>query len=425
MRIRRSLRLYFLAVMFLVGSVTILIMSGVAVNYFFSGMDMAMAGSMRAQARQVTPQENHPVKLGEVTVAMRWQDLPLPIRETFNEDELIPNELLKHIEGIPITKPPKRGYFAMKIVDRGEAVYVSMELPEREGDTRFRDEEIPHFFYIIFTALGALLLFSAALFVILRIVSTPIEDLREWAKSLDKEKLKEPIPSFQYSELNSLAEIVQSSLSSVQDSLDREKQFLGYASHELRTPIAVTRTNTELLSKMISKEVDKAKQEEVLERIERAVFTMTDLTETLLWLNRQEDKSLPTESIVLGDLVTQINQELTYVLHGKQVEVSISTDNTELKLPSGLCRIVITNLIRNAFQHTYCGKVVIEQIGNDLRIDNDNLSNNEVEQDLGFGLGLELTERLIDQYGWHYENTATSSGRSVVVCFALPLELKV
>ncbi|WP_244225164.1 histidine kinase dimerization/phospho-acceptor domain-containing protein [Vibrio aquaticus] len=62
--------------------------------------------------------------------------------------------------------------------------------------------------------------------------------------------------------------------------------FLGYASHELRTPIAVTRNNSELLCKMISKGIPSEKQLVVLDRIERAGFTMTDLTETLLWLNQ-------------------------------------------------------------------------------------------------------------------------------------------
>ncbi|GEA49876.1 hypothetical protein VIN01S_06800 [Vibrio inusitatus NBRC 102082] len=372
---------------------------------------------MRTQALQFKPSDSHPIKLGEMTVASRWEDLPQAIQDLFKETDLAPNELKKHIEGIPLVPPPKAGYFVMKVIDKDNVVYVSVVFPNTKNDKHFRNDETPHYFYIIFTALGALCLFCAALFGILRIVSEPIENLREWAKSLNKEKLEQPIPNFKYSELNSLASIVQSSLSSVQDSLGREKQFLGYASHELRTPIAVTRTNTELLRKMISKEVDKAKQEEVLERIERAVFTMTDLTETLLWLNRQEDKSLPISTITLGDLVAQIKHELLYILHGKKVNVYIESDETKLELPLGLCRIVITNLIRNAFQHTTHGEVLIKQIGTELQIDNYNLSENESKQELGFGLGLELTERLIKQYGWYYENTLKPSGRNVLIDF--------
>lgn len=59
----------------------------------------------------------------------------------------------------------------------------------------------------------------------------------------------------------------------------------------------------------------------------------------------------------------------------------------------------------------------LKQVGSKLQIDNCNLSENESEQELGFGFGLELTERLLKQYSWHYENAPNSSGRSVVVEF--------
>ncbi|WP_275667291.1 HAMP domain-containing sensor histidine kinase [Vibrio sp. Isolate24] len=276
---------------------------------------------------------------------------------------------------------------------------------------------MPQFIYIVFVAIAAILAFSLILIAFIRSVSTPVEELKDWAKSLDKEKLSQPIPGFDYRELNTLAEIIKSSLSSVQEGLEREQRFLGYASHELRTPIAVTRTNSELLKKMILKKLDEDKQLEVLERIERTGYTMTDLTETLLWLNRQEDKTLPFSDLVIGDLITQIDHELEYLLQGKAVKVSLNVDETKHSLPLGLCRIVITNLVRNAFQHTYQGEVSIEQAESRLVITNRNLSHGEREEELGFGLGLELTERLISQYGWYYENSAIEYGRRVEVHF--------
>ncbi len=103
----------------------------------------------------------------------------------------------------------------------------------------------------------------------------------------------------------------------MQQSLDREQEFLSYASHELRTPIAVTRTNSELLSKMMTVNNSPEKQIEVVERIKRASITMTDLTETLLWLNRSEGKSLVTENVQLGELTEQLVHDLDYLLEGK------------------------------------------------------------------------------------------------------------
>ncbi|NRF30320.1 sensor histidine kinase [Vibrio coralliilyticus] len=415
MKIRRSLRLYFLFAMLLTGSLTIIAMSGVAVSYFFSGLDMAMTGFMRTQAYQVELTDNTPVKINDLTVARRWQDLPQPIQDNLNPNELVLNEVLKKVVGVPLIESPKAGYFAMKMEHKGDVRYASVLFLDNE----FSPGEMPQFIYIVFVAIAAILAFSLILIAFIRSVSTPVEELKDWAKSLDKEKLSQPIPGFDYSELNTLAEIIRSSLSCVQEGLEREQRFLGYASHELRTPIAVTRTNSELLKKMILKKLDEDKQLEVLERIERAGYTMTDLTETLLWLNRQEDKTLPFSDLVIGDLITQIDHELEYLLQGKEVKVSIKVDATQYSLPHGLCRIIITNLVRNAFQHTYQGEVIIEQSGSRLVITNHNVSQGDGEDELGFGLGLELTERLISQYGWYYDNSATNSGRRVELHFSL------
>lgn len=48
---------------------------------------------------------------------------------------------------------------------------------------------------------------------------------------------------------NSLSELMQQHVDDLQQALTREKKFLAYASHELRTPITVLLSNSELLDK--------------------------------------------------------------------------------------------------------------------------------------------------------------------------------
>jgi two-component sensor histidine kinase len=86
-------------------------------------------------------------------------------------------------------------------------------------------------------------------------------------------------------------------------------------------------------------------------------------------------------------------------------------------LPEALCRIDISNLIRNAFQYTWSGKVDISLTGKKLEILNINEADEERNDELGFGLGLELTERLVGQQGWGYTNKETGAGRRVVIEF--------
>ena len=304
----------------------------------------------------------------------------------------------------------------MKVMKGDEVRYVSAVFDQTQ-DHFLEDKALPHFVTIFLTALAAIVLFFAILVLILRKVASPVEQLKNWAKSLDKDNLNEPTPDFHFSELNTLASIIRDSLSSVQSSLEREQKFLGYASHELRTPIAVTRTNSELLEKLIQKGKSPEKQLEVVDRIKRAGFTMTDLTETLLWLTRQQDKDLPLDNINLGDMLQQINHDLTYLLNGKPVTVSLESDESQYQLPAGLTRIVLTNLIRNAYQHTGNGTVDIVQKGSRVVIVNCNTDGSIEDNELGFGLGLELTERLLAQYDWQYHNQEQAGGRKVQVDF--------
>ena len=417
MKIRPSLKLYFLAMMIVTGFTTITVMSVVSFNYFFTGIDFSLSHSMREQAYKQPIFDGKPQVINDFFVASRWEDLPEQLKMNLNQHELIEEKLLKNVDGNPLFSPPKTGYFAMLINnEEGKKRYIgSMFI--NQAPQPHKQHEIPPFFYIVIIAIIAMLLFSLVPYFLLRKIATPVEKLMIWTKNLNKEQLLQSAPDFYYSEFNKLASIVQSSLQSVQEALEREQRFLGYASHELRTPIAVTRTNTELLRKMIAKGINTEKQLEVLDRIERASLTMTDLTETLLWLNRQSDKSVPIKAVAVGSMAKQLLEELTYLLNGKNVQVSIEVDETTHLLPESLCKIVITNLIRNALQHTNEGTITIKQSEGSLVISNHNLSDDKTKEELGFGLGLELTERLVQHYGWQYKNVSINDGHHVEINF--------
>jgi len=433
MKIRPSLKGYFLIMIIITGVTTISIMSAVSFNYFLTGIDFSMSNAMRAQAYKKPVSDGHPIQLNDFIVATRWEDLPPLIKANLNQEDVVDNLLLKSIDGNPLFGPPEAGYFVLRVTRKNKIRYISSMFvsPKWQYSEPSVQDKIPPFFYLSLIAFALMALFALVPYFIIRKVANPVEKLMAWTKNLSKGKLIQPIPDFHFSELNSLASIVQSSLRSVQEGLDREQRFLGYASHELRTPIAITRTNTELLRKMIEKDISVNKQLQVLERIERASFNMTDLTETLLWLNRKTDKSIPLISISIGKLTEQLLEELTYLLSGKNVEVKIKTDETLLLLPQALCRIVINNLLRNALQHTTEGKIRIIQAGSKLIINNREFDSQEIEDigqiektenqlknELGFGLGLELTERLIQHYDWQYKNVATEDGHYVEINFS-------
>ncbi|WHR52340.1 HAMP domain-containing sensor histidine kinase [Vibrio furnissii] len=420
MKLRRSLKIFFAFSVMAMGTITVLSYSTLAANYFEQGLDGGMRMTMLEIGHRAELLEGKPERMLGFQVARRWQDVQPEIRAEFSKptEHL---ELLKHIDRSSWFSTPKRALFLMRYdQDRAETLYISRVVDDFTHPKFERDMPAgkwPHVIKLLsYGALG-IVIFALCMMFLMQMVARPIERLWQWAKHLTPNQLNEPLPDFQYNELNRLADVVRSSLSTVEDSLRREQKFLAHASHELRTPIAVVRSNAELLAKLLDKPESLEKQKQVVERIVRAGVTMTDLTETLLWLNRGKESEPPLSEVNLQALIEQICQELHYLVRDKEVTVDVQLSAGQFLLPKTLCHIVLSNLIRNAYQHTLLGKVVITQRGSQVTIANHDHSGANAHDTLGFGLGLELTNRIIRHYAWPYHTIEHDHGRDVTINF--------
>ena len=403
-----SIRLLFFAVMLLMGFLLSAFFSGMTLKYFEHGLDMSIRESMINVAREAYPVEvGHPIKSIGFDVAAEWQDLPQEVRKHIQVQPEEDNLLNKYRVGgnIFTFERPEKFIVVVRVnFPEGQSLYVSKIL---EPDIKLelsRRKSLFHPVWILVSGMSAMLIFSVVIVLFVKKVTKPVESLKDWAKSLDESKLKAPVPDFKFKELNTLGGIIHSSLDKVQESVEREQQFLSHASHELRTPIAVTRTNSELLFKVMEKEGASDKQVKILQRIERANKTMTNLTDTLLWLSRDERNLPESEPLELSRLVISLTDDLTYLLENKGVDLSVETEPHTILAANIPCQIVLINLIRNAFQHTMEGSVLISQKKNRVLITNTSCDNSIDTSDLGFGLGLKLTKKLADKYRWQYRD---------------------
>jgi signal transduction histidine kinase len=245
------------------------------------------------------------------------------------------------------------------------------------------------------------IIFALVFLLALRWLARPVEALYLWAKQLNLDELEQPIPKFKFKELNSLANIVHTSVASVGESLQKEHEFLQYASHELRTPISILRSNSALLDKI--NPTPSKKEREVRDRIQRASLSMKGITEILLWLGREEDYSEPYEKVDLSVLLSHIVAEQRFLTEGKDVDLALKLKAHTQYLPKEACRILLTNMIRNAFQHTTEGTIQVILQENNIVIENPldegSISNNGINE-IGFGLGLKLSRKLADKFNW-------------------------
>jgi signal transduction histidine kinase len=421
MRFALSLR-WFVGLTFLLLALTLVAgYSMLSADYFIRGMDNITALQMERAAQSyltATPesQRSQPEAVFEYMVFPRWQQVPEKLREQFLWAQEKPDQLVK-----VVNKNQQGGKHSIDFLfhyTRGsDSVYVTYRVSPDTVSAMVRSNSQANRQKLLMISIAAALALSLIIWLLLRRISQPVSRLVAWTSSLDPNALKSTPPDFTYPELNQLASLIRKSLSSVQESLDREHRFLRHTSHELRTPISTIRNNVELLRKLQAQDSHASEQEQqVIERLDRSSLTMKHLTETLLWLSRDSVEALPTRKVALDELVEQLTAEVTYLLKDKPVEVVLNTEPCGVELPETVVRIVAGNLIRNAFQHTWEGRVTIRQRGAYIEVTNP-YEETQGDDDLGFGLGLKLTEQLCEKLDWQYANTTQDNERRAAVTF--------
>lgn len=364
------------------------------------------------------------------------QDLPVALRSLFPPDTYAHRRMQQFLnidgelgEEHPVSQlaelcsgtPCELVFFYSYQLNETDWLYMSQGLVVTEKEDQEHDltEDIA-----IYIALTILLAFSGLAFSLMRKVDKPVQRLADWVEGLTPGELGESAPDFQFQELNLVAGRLRSAFARVSQGIEKEHRFLRHASHELRTPIAVMSGNLDLLDRLAAQGRRSDAENQAFARLKHAVLDMRQLTETLLWLNRAAETPPAYEKVDLASLVNALIEDNSYLLEYKDVDVEVGVvgERGKLDAPPALCRIVLANLIRNAFQYTCGGNVVVTIAGAHVTIDNRNAGAPpqklpEQDSDYGFGLGLGLVEQIAQQLGWQYRCEVRGDGCSTTICF--------
>jgi len=153
-------------------------------------------------------------------------------------------------------------------------------------------------------------------------------------------------------ELARLSRTVNKMLDRIQDGYEREQQFTGDVSHELRNPLAKIIAEIEWIS---SKPRQQTEYEQTLSRLKSYGENMQSLIESLLLLSRLEDRSqdFKMESFDLVDLMMELLKPLP----------SDQAQRIRLEFPNGkqplrsmghrqLVGVLLRNLVDNALRYS-------------------------------------------------------------------------
>ena len=185
--------------------------------------------------------------------------------------------------------------------------------------------------------------------------------------------------------------VARLALRPARNALAAQKQFIGNIAHELRTPLSIIKTNTEI--RLMDNDLPHAVREmheDNLEELDR----ISNIINNLLSLNALiRPEQMPFEPVDLGKIVERVVQTLSPLARGKhlRIRVSTATERTVRGNPAALEQIIV-NLVRNAIAHTKDGQIhisVAPALGDIIEV---------IVEDTGSGIRQEDLSRIFEPF---------------------------
>lgn len=342
-------------------------------------------------------------------------------RDTFPED----------IRDIAIEEPMRKEFygeqgrhFHVHAIPAFPNTFIVAEVSDELMVRQMRDGVIQ---FLSISSLFVTAIACLVAWLIARKTTKPLQQLAELVDGVAPEQIPKGFAAhYPNNEVGVLAHKLDDSLSRITSALEREKAFTRDASHELRTPLAVIKNAAELCMSQQNSNVDNV----ALTRIYEAADQMEKTVHTLLLLAREDHSGSQKHAMQLMPLIEKSILDNRLLLENKSVEIVLEDScNQQITAEPNMVKVLLDNLLSNAFKYTESGEVNI-RFQNQRLIINDSgpgispdISDRITEvgvkgqQSTGFGFGLAIVKRLCEHQGWTL-NVQSGQGTTVTVAFA-------
>ncbi len=327
----------------------------------------------------------------------------MQIRVVEAGDAGVPAPLRELSPGLHHVTLDSGGYYAEVRVE-GSRSFIALY-----DDSQIRHRESQYQAFLVGAVLVMSLL-SAALgrWLADRVVS-PVSELGRRVRQLEPEgEPRELGRDFPPDEVGFLASEFDAYQQRLRAFIEREQRFTADVSHELRTPLAVIEGAAEVLQE--DPGLNEAQRTRI-RRIARAAHEMTEMTAALLELAReQRSDSVPGDCDVAA-LLEDIVDAHRHLLERREVSVELELGSHDhVPVQCALLRIVLANLVRNAFSYTRRGQVKISLDARGITVTDtgEGIPPEQIGEVFkpfysargGEGIGLSLVRRICENYGW-------------------------
>ena len=318
-----------------------------------------------------------------------------------------------------------------------ESVYIPEKReyePARVITTIFNDAEGQYYELKVSTPsfekadlFSAVLLWIVVLYVLLLLITVgitmlifyrnlrPLYILLEWLDSYHPGVNPKPINNpTRITEFKRLNVALQSAIDRSEQMLERQTQFIGNASHELQTPLAIIGNRVEWLLDE-SKLTDEQAME--LYKINKTLSRAVRLNKTLLLLTKIENSQfIETSQVDLVAIVAETVESLSEIYLSRQIKFTTDLPSKfEVQMNESLASTLVTNLIKNVYVHSEQGvearaaivgrKLIVENQGREM-LDREHIFERFYQgsqRETSMGLGLALVAAICRHYNINIE----------------------
>lgn len=222
-------------------------------------------------------------------------------------------------------------------------------------------------------------------------ILSPVHNLAETARFLGERDLHQRVEvDASDAELVELASTFNAMLARLESSFESLRRFTADASHELRAPLTLMRTEVDLaLSR------PRSGNKQALQAIQKEIEHLARITDQLLLLARADAGALQParEPVDVADFVQEVGARWAATAAPRDIKVTIEVpDFGTVFADPGLLRRVMDNLLDNAVRHSPPGGTV------DLRAQRHGGSWSFEVTDSGEGVAPDLRDRLFSRF---------------------------
>jgi heavy metal sensor kinase len=240
----------------------------------------------------------------------------------------------------------------------------------------------------------AILLASVGGYFLARKSLAPVVAMSNQAGRIGAANLHERLPiKNEKDELGHLASSFNQLLERVAESFERQRRFMSDASHELRTPVAILRGESEVA--LSRSERSPQEYRESLAVLHGEAQRLTHIVEDLFTLTRADAGQYPLakQDFYLDELVADCAHSTRSLASARNITLTCATpEELLIHADEGLLRRMILNLLDNAIKYTQEGgsiTVSCDRVGDQYTLS---------VSDTGPGIPAELQSRIFERF---------------------------